>query len=146
MDKVVLLVEDNPSDEKLTLRAMRKSGIECEVVVARDGVEALAMLFGTGAADEPAPALPTLVLLDLKLPLLDGIEVLRRIRAAERTRRLPVLVLTSSPLEEDKAATRALGANAYLLKPVEPSAFAEVARTIRVWLDSTDEPTDGEGG
>ncbi len=145
MSKVVLLVEDNPSDEKLTLRAMRKSGIECEVVVAHDGVEALEMLFGTGAAGEPAPALPSLVLLDLKLPLVDGIEVLRRIRAAEQTRGLPVLVLTSSPLEEDKAATRALGANAYLLKPVDPSAFAEVARTIRLWLDAAGVQAHEEG-
>ncbi|HEY5934491.1 MAG TPA: response regulator [Kofleriaceae bacterium] len=136
MTKIILLVEDNPSDEKLTLRAFKKSGIANEVVVVRDGAEALDYLFETGTHADRAPAdLPSVVLLDLKIPLIDGLEVLRRIRADDRTRLLPVVILTSSAEEEDIARGYALGANAYVRKPVDFSEFMEAARTLGLfWL------------
>src|SRR5580704_14142944 len=109
-DKLILLVEDNPDDEKLTLRALTKNNLT-KVVVARDGVEALDYLFATGAyAGRDIGAAPTVVLLDLKLPRLDGLGVLRRLRADERTKRLPVVVLTSSKEEQDLARSYSLGA------------------------------------
>jgi two-component system, response regulator len=130
-DRYVLLVEDNPNDEELTLRAFKKSNILNEVVVARDGAEALALLLPGDAG----PARPALILLDLKLPKVDGLEVLRRIRADERTRHIPVVVLTTSAREEDIAASYSLGANAYVLKPVKFSAFADAVKTIgEFWL------------
>jgi len=130
MTKIILLVEDNPSDEKLTLRAFKKSGIANEIFVVRDGAEALEYVFGTGSH-----ALPSIVLLDLKLPRIDGLEVLRRIRADERTKLLPVVVLTSSKEDEDIARSYSLGANAYVRKPVEFSEFIEAARTLGLfWL------------
>jgi two-component system response regulator len=130
-DRYVLLVEDNPNDEELTLRAFKKNNILNEVVVARDGAEALALLLPGDAGTAP----PALILLDLKLPKVDGLEVLRRIRADERTRRIPVVVLTTSAQEEDIVASYNLGANAYVLKPVRFSAFAEAVKTIGVfWL------------
>jgi len=136
MTKVILLVEDNTSDEKLTVLAFKKCGIANEVVVVRDGAAALDYLFGTGKhAGRDASTLPTVVLLDLKLPKIDGLEVLRRIRADERTKLLPVVVLTASKEEEDIVASYSLGANAFVRKPVEFVEFAEAAKTVGLfWL------------
>src|SRR5580692_3304022 len=117
-DGVILLVEDNPDDEALTLRALKKNNIRNEVVVARDGQEALDWLLSTGAHAGRAGAMPAVTLLDLKLPKIDGLEVLRRIRADERTRLLPIVILTSSKAEEDLVAGYGLGANSYVRKPV----------------------------
>jgi two-component system, response regulator len=136
MSKVILLVEDNATDEKLTLLAFKKCGIANEIVVVRDGAAALDYLFGTGAyANRDLTALPAVVLLDLKLPKVDGLEVLRRMRADERARFVPVVVLTASREEEDVLRSYALGANAYVRKPVEFAEFAEVAKTLGLfWL------------
>src|SRR5580700_1759967 len=112
---VILLVEDNPDDEALTLRALQKNNIKNEVVVARDGVEALDYLFGTGGyAGRDANVTPQVVLLDLKLPKVDGLEVLRRLRADDRTKLLPVVILTSSNEEKDRIDGYGLGANSYV--------------------------------
>jgi CheY-like chemotaxis protein len=134
--KVILLVEDNASDEKLTLLAFKKCGIANEVIVKRDGAAALDYVFATGThADRDARVLPTLVLLDLKLPKVDGLEVLRRIRADERTKLLPVVILTASKEEEDVLNSYSSGANAYVRKPVEFAEFAEAAKTLGLfWL------------
>ncbi|MDQ3737064.1 MAG: response regulator, partial [Actinomycetota bacterium] len=119
-EKVILLVEDNPDDEALTLRALKKNDIQNQVVVARDGAQALEYLFGTGERKEGDPeVLPELVLLDLKLPRVDGLEVLRRIRADERTRLLPVVILTSSKEQRDLVEGYGYGANSYIRKPVD---------------------------
>jgi two-component system response regulator len=127
MSKMILLVEDNASDEKLTVRALKTCGVANAVHVERDGAAALDYL----ATHE----LPTIVLLDLKLPKLDGLDVLRRIRADARTRLLPVVVLTSSKEEQDVVASFSLGANAYVRKPVDFTEFAEAARTLGLfWL------------
>lgn len=135
-DHVILLVEDNPDDEALTLRALRTAGISSEVVVARDGVEALDYLFGTGHyAGRDIGALPQVVLLDLKLPRLDGLEVLRRIRSDERTRLLPVVILTSSTEDRDRIEGYRLGANSYVRKPVDFGQFAAAVRQLGLyWL------------
>jgi len=140
--KLVLLVEDNASDEKLTLLALKKCPVENQVAVARDGAEALDFLFATGShATRDAALLPTLVLLDLKLPKIDGLEVLRRIRAHDRTRDLPVVVLTSSREDEDVAQGYAYGANAYVRKPVDYGEFVEAARTLGIfWLTVNEVP------
>lgn len=133
---VILLVEDNPDDEMLTLRALKKNNILNEVVVARDGVEALDFLFARGvhAPRESAP-LPTLVILDLKLPKLDGLSVLRAIRADERTQFLPVVILTSSKEEQDLISGYSLGANSYVRKPVDFAEFMEAVRVLGIyWL------------
>lgn len=130
----ILLVEDNPDDVELTLLAMEKNHIANEVRVARDGVEALERL----DRDEE---LPSLILLDIKLPRLDGIEVLRRIRANERTRYIPVVMLTSSREERDKLATYAIGVNSYVVKPVDFDQFVEAARQIGLyWLILNESP------
>jgi len=136
MDKVILLVEDNPDDEELTLMAFRESQIANEVVVVRDGVAALDYLFASGPyADRDPARLPALVLLDLKLPKLNGLEVLERMRADPRTRLIPVVVLTSSTEEEDIIASYNLGANSYVRKPVEFHRFAEAVRHVGMyWL------------
>jgi two-component system, response regulator len=136
MTKVILLVEDNASDEKLTVLAFKKCGIANEVVVVRDGAAALDYLFGTGKhAGRDVTILPTVILLDLKLPKIDGREVLRRIRSDERTKLLPVVVLTASKEEEDILESYALGANAFVRKPVEFAEFAEAAKTLGLfWL------------
>jgi two-component system, response regulator len=130
--KSILLVEDNPDDEVLTLRALKKNNILNEVHVARDGAEALMFLFpdhGTSAR------LPGLILLDLKLPKVDGLEVLRRIRADDRTRLVPVVVLTSSKLEDDILASYQCGANSYVRKPVKFAEFADAVKALGVfWL------------
>jgi two-component system response regulator len=134
--KTILLVEDNGSDEKLTIMAFKRSGIANEVHVVRDGAEALEYLFATGAhADRKGAPLPAIVLLDLKLPRLDGTEVLRAIRANERTKLLPVVVLTSSREDEDVFRSYSLGANAYVRKPVDFTQFAEAVKTLGLfWL------------
>jgi CheY-like chemotaxis protein len=135
-EKILLLVEDNPKDEALTLRALRTQNIQNTVIVARDGVEALEYLLGiengVAAGDRP---LPELVLLDLKLPKIDGLEVLRRIRAADRTRLLPVVILTSSVEEVDLVSGYRLGTNSYVRKPVDFIEFNEVVRQLGLyWL------------
>jgi two-component system response regulator len=135
-DKVILLVEDNPDDEALTLRALKKNNIKNEVVVARDGIEALDYLFGTGAhAGRDLHVQPQVVLLDLKLPKLDGFEVLRRLRAAEPTKLLPVVILTTSNEDQDRIKGYGLGANSYVRKPVEFDRFIEAVRQLGLyWL------------
>lgn len=132
-DKRILLVEDNPKDEALTLRALQKHNFQAAVVVARDGAEALDYLLGSDG--RPAVALPQLVLLDLKLPKIDGLEVLRRIRANENTRLLPVVILTSSAEEQDILEGYRLGTNSYVRKPVDFVAFTEAVRQLGLyWL------------
>ncbi len=134
--KAILLVEDNPDDEALTLRALRKNNIGNEVVVAHDGVEALDYLFGSGAhRGRDITDLPQVVLLDLKLPRIDGLEVLRRVRADERTRLLPVVVLTSSKEDQDVVNSYRFGCNSYVRKPVNFDEFVEAARQLGLyWL------------
>ncbi len=134
MEKMILLVEDNPNDEELTLRALRKANIANEVAIARDGQEAIDFLFGTGkyAGREP-PAMPAVVLLDLKLPKLDGIDVLQRIRADPRTKLIPVVVLTSSSEDEDMVRSYQSGANSYVRKPIEFSAFANAVTQLGMY-------------
>src|SRR6202453_5159672 len=134
---IILLVEDNPHDVELTLRAFRKSKGLNEIVVVRDGVEALDYLFTTGAfAGRDPNASPEVVLLDLKLPKVDGLEVLRRMRADERTRRTPVVVLTSSGEQKDILSSYDLGANSFVRKPVDFTEFLEAARQLGFyWLE-----------
>jgi CheY-like chemotaxis protein len=136
MTKLMLLVEDNPSDEKLALLAFKRSGAVCEIAVARDGADALDYLFATGKHQGRDPMLrPALILLDLKMPRIGGLEVLRRIRAAPETRLLPVVVLTASREDEDLISAYSLGANAYLRKPVDFAEFTEAARALGAfWL------------
>ena len=130
-DKVILLVEDNPDDEALTLRALKKNNIQNEVVVARDGAEALDYLFGTGKyAGRDVTSMPSVTLLDLKLPKIDGLEVLKRVRANEGTKFLPVVILTSSKEEQDLLKGYELGANSYIRKPVDFSQFIESVRQL----------------
>jgi len=133
---VILLVEDNPDDEALTLRAFRKSNLGNEVVVVRDGSEALDYLFATGSyAGRDANDTPHLILLDLKLPKIDGLEVLERLRADERTSLLPVVVLTSSKEQEDLVRSYALGANSYIRKPVDFNQFVQAVQQLGLyWL------------
>ena len=128
-EKTILLVEDNADDEELTVRALKKNNVKNDLVIARDGVEALDYLFGTGAySGRDTASLPGLVLLDLKLPKIDGLEVLRRIRGDARTRRMPVTVLTSSKEEQDVIKSYDLGANSYIRKPVDFNQFSEAVR------------------
>ena len=143
MSKHVLLVEDNPTDEKLTLRAFLKSGIANEIVVVRDGAEALEYLFCTGRhAVRAAAAAPALILLDLNLPKVDGLEVLKRIRADDRTKLLPVVVLTSSKEDEDIVRSYSFGANAYVRKPLAFAEFAEATKALGMfWLMLNELPT-----
>ena len=145
MSKVILLVEDNPDDEALTLRALKKNDIQNQVVVARDGAQALEYLFGTGERKEGDPeVLPELVLLDLKLPRVDGLEVLRRIRADERTRLLPVVILTSSKEQRDLVEGYGYGANSYIRKPVDFGQFVEAVRQHGLyWLVLNETPYTG---
>ena len=140
--KIILLVEDNPDDEALTLRALKSANIANEVVVARDGVEALDYLFGTGVhADRDTRAMPQVVLLDLKLPKMNGLDVLRRLRTDERTKPLPVVVLTSSDEERDIIDSYGLGANSYIRKPVAFAQFTEAVRQLGLyWLVLNESP------
>lgn len=131
--RVILLVEDDPDHELLTIRALRKSKIANEIKVARDGEEAINILFGDGI--EVPKHLPQIILLDLKLPKVDGLEVLRRIRESDATRMLPVVILTSSDEERDIVRSYRLGVNSYIRKPVNFSEFAEATRQLGMyWL------------
>jgi len=141
MDKAILLVEDNPDDEALTLRALKKNNIRNEVVIAHDGAEALDYLFGTGKyAGRNTDVLPQVVLLDLKLPKVEGLEVLRRVRADKRTKLLPVVILTSSNEEQDRIDGYGLGANSYVRKPVDFNQFIDAARQLGLYWLILNEP------
>jgi two-component system response regulator len=135
-DKVILLIEDNPDDEALTLRALKKNNITNHVVVARDGEEALEYLFGTGRyAGRDMTAMPQVTLLDLKLPKVDGLEVLRQVRANEVTKHLPVVILTSSNEDKDRFEGYQLGANSYVRKPVDFDQFVSAVLQLGLyWL------------
>jgi CheY-like chemotaxis protein len=141
-EHVILLVEDNASDEELTLRALRKSNISNPVVVARDGAAALDYLFARGPhAERDTSDLPQVVLLDLNLPKMGGLDVLRCIRADERTRRLPVVILTSSKEDRDLLDGYQLGANSYIVKPVDFTQFADAVRQLGMyWLVLNERP------
>jgi two-component system response regulator len=145
-NKVILLVEDNPADQKLTVRALRKHNVVNEVVVAKDGVEALEYLFGTGEyAGRDVRELPQIVLLDIKMPKMDGLEVLRRIRADERTSLLPVVILTSSKEEQDLINGYKLGCNSYIRKPVDFEQFAHAVQQLKLyWLVLNEVPPGGQ--
>jgi len=134
--KTILLVEDNPDDVQLTLRALKKNKIMNEIIVAQDGVEALDYLFGAGKfAGRDLSVMPQLILLDLKMPRMDGLEVLHRIRADERTKILPVVVLTTSSEDIDRIESYKLGANSYVRKPVDFNQFAEAVNQLGLyWL------------
>ena len=140
-EKIILLVEDNPDDEALTLRALKKNNIRNVVVVARDGQEALDYLFGTGrhAGRDPADP-PTVVLLDLKLPKLSGLEVLQRLRATERTKLLPIVILTSSKEEQDLINGYKFGANSYIRKPVDFIQFNTAVQQLGLYWLVLNEP------
>lgn len=139
---IILLVEDSADDAELTLRAFRKSKILNEIVVVTDGVEALDYVFGTGAhAGRSLESNPAVILLDLKLPKIGGLEVLRRLRADERTRRIPVVVLTSSNEERDILSSYDLGANSFVRKPVDFAQFLEAAQQLGMyWLVMNEPP------
>jgi two-component system, response regulator len=140
-DKIILLVEDNADDEKLTLRALQKNNIRNQVVIARDGAEALDFLFATGAhAGRSLELMPQVILLDLKLPKLSGLEVLRRLRTDNRTKLLPVVILTSSNEEQDRITSYGLGANSYVRKPVDFSQFSDAARQLGLYWLVLNEP------
>lgn len=139
--KMILLVEDNPDDEALTIRALNKNKIANNLSVVRDGVEALDFLFCTGSYAERDPNdLPEVILLDLKLPKLDGLEVLRRIREDKRTQLLPVVILTSSVEEQDLIKSYSLGANSYIRKPVDFSQFVEAVHQLGMYWLVLNEP------
>jgi CheY-like chemotaxis protein len=139
-ERVILLVEDNPKDEALTLRALKKGNIANKVVVARDGVQALDYLFAPGA-DAGRNMLPQLILLDLKLPKIDGHEVLKRIRDDERTQLLPVVILTTSVEDRDRLEGYRLGANSYVRKPVDFAEFAQAVVQLGLyWLVLNEQP------
>jgi len=139
---MIMLVEDNPDDEELTLRALRKAKIANEVVVTRDGNEALEFLFGSGPyVGRDLSRMPAVVLLDLKLPKLNGIDVLKRLRSDPRTKHLAIVVLTSSSEDEDKVRSYDSGANSYVRKPVESAAFIEAVTRLGVyWILYNESP------
>jgi CheY-like chemotaxis protein len=143
-EKIILLVEDNPRDEALTLRALAKGDLHSRVVVARDGVEALDYLFSPGPDGQLNP-LPHLVLLDLKMPRIDGLEVLARIRAEPRTPTLPVVILTTSDEEQDRLDGYRGGANSYVRKPVDYLQFAEAIRQLGLYWLVLNEPPPSVG-
>ena len=144
-NKAILLVEDNPDDELLALRALRKNGVAGDVVVARDGVEALDYLFATGEhAGRDASLVPRLILLDLNLPQISGLEVLRRLRSDERTRLLPVVILSSSGEQRDMLDGYGLGANSYVRKPVNFAQFVRTVEQLKLyWLVLNEAPPVG---
>lgn len=135
-NRVILLIEDNPDDEELTLRALKKNNIRNEIIIARDGAEALDFLFGEGQyAGRDTSVMPQVTLLDLKLPKINGLAVLKRMRENELTRHLPVVVLTSSKEDRDLAQSYDLGANSYIRKPVDFNEFTEAVRQLGLyWL------------
>lgn len=140
-NKSIMLVEDNPDDEALTLRALKRNNIRNEVVIARDGVEALDYLFATGThAQRDISVQPVVILLDLKLPKVDGLEVLRRLRADERTKCIPVVVLTSSKEEQDLINSYSFGCNSYIRKPVDFMQFVEAVRQLGLYWLVLNEP------
>jgi CheY-like chemotaxis protein len=140
-EKVILLVEDNRDDEELAIRALKKNNIPNAVVVARDGVQAIDYLFGTTEGAGATPTLPQVILLDLNLPKLNGLDVLKKIRSEQRTRFLPVVVLTSSKEEEDILNSYTLGANSYVRKPVDFGQFIEAVKTLgQFWLSLNEQP------
>ena len=146
MSQTILLVEDNASDEKLTRLAFKNCGVANEVVAVRDGAAALDYLFATGAyVDRDAAVLPRVILLDIKLPKIDGLEVLRRLRADPRTQLVPVVILTSSKQDEDVLRGYALGANAYVRKPVDFAEFAAAAKTVGLFWLLLNEPAPKHG-
>ncbi|MUG98572.1 response regulator [Scytonema sp. UIC 10036] len=138
--KIILLIEDNPDDEALTIRALKRSHISNQIIVAHDGVEALDYLFGMGAYAGQDNVKPTVILLDLKLPRFDGIEVLRRLREDERTRLLPVVVLTTSNEEQDMLDSYSQGCNSYIRKPVDFLQFSEAIRQLGMYWLLINEP------
>jgi two-component system response regulator len=141
---MILLVEDNADDEALTLRAFRKNQLETEIIIARDGQEALDILFATGTYAGQERALPELVLLDLKLPKVDGLEVLRRLRSEDGTRLLPVVIMTTSDEEQDRLRSYSLHANSFIRKPVDYNQFADTVRQIGAyWLVLNEPPPPG---
>jgi len=140
-DRIILLIEDNPDDVDLTLRAFKKNNVLNKIVVASDGVEALDYLFGTGAFQgRDMSVMPELILLDLKLPKIDGLEVLKRIREDERTKLLPVVILTSSKEESDLILGYKLGANSYIRKPVKFDEFVEAVGQLGLYWLVLNEP------
>ncbi len=140
-NKTILLVEDNPDDEALAIRALKRNHISNQIVVARDGVEALDYLFGNGVhAGRDINIKPTVILLDLKLPRIDGIEVLRRLREDDRTKLLPVVVLTTSSEEQDMLDSYSLGCNSYIRKPVDFIQFSEAIRQLGMYWLLMNEP------
>jgi two-component system response regulator len=146
-NKIILLVEDNADDEELAIRALNKSNIANELIVARDGVEALDFLFGQGAyLGRDMKVMPQVILLDLNLPKLDGLGVLRRLRADERTKLLPVVILTSSNEEQDRVASYGLGANSYVRKPVDFNQFNEATRQLGLYWLILNEPPPAQSG
>jgi two-component system response regulator len=140
-DKMILLVEDNPDDEELTTRALKQAKVANDLVVARDGAEAIDFLFGTGRhAGRDLSRMPALILLDLKLPKLNGLDVLQRLRADERTRLIPTVILTSSSEDEDMLKSYQHGANSYVRKPVEFGAFATAVSQLGVYWMLINQP------
>jgi len=140
-DAIILLVEDNADDEALTLRALKKNNIKNEVVIAIDGAEALDYLFATGVhAGRNLNVMPHLILLDLKLPKMDGFEVLRQVRGAEHTKMLPVVILTTSNEDQDRVKSYGLGANSFVRKPVQFDKFVEAIRQLGLYWLILNEP------
>jgi two-component system, response regulator len=146
--RIILLVEDNPNDVKLTISAFEKSNVSNEIVVVGDGEEAIDYLFARGRhAGRDSEAMPEVILLDMKLPKIDGLGVLKRLRADERTRRLPVVMLTSSKEERDVTSSYNLGANSFVRKPVDFAEFIDAARHLGLyWLEMNEPPPRREGG